>query len=176
MSLRAPALCLLALPLLADGPHFGVQGQAVKATSGSLREEGKDKTGTSVGVHVDWNPDGGHVFRFRVDVLKFPERPGTLPNQKLQLEGRGGGADYLWYWRGRPEGGYLALGAALTEWRFKDSTVPKPDKKQLLNGSIGVGSQFNRFMGVELRYTLSNLDTETRFRPNFFSAQLLLHF
>ena len=176
MVLRATAFSLLALPLLADGPHFGIQGQAVKPTTGSLRAQVDDKTGTSVGLHVDWNPDGGHVLRFRLDDLKFPERTGAAPAQKLQLEGRGGGVDYLWYWRDRPEGGYLALGAALTEWRFKDSTLPKPDKKQLLNGSVGVGTQFSRFMGVELRYTLSNLDTETRFRPNFFSAQVLLHF
>lgn len=176
MSFRAAALSLLALPLCADSPHVGVQGQAVKASTGSLREQVDDKTGTSVGVHVDWNPDGGNVLRFRADLLRFPEREGATVDQKLRLEATSVGADYLWYWRGRPEGGYLALGLALAEWRFKDSLAPKAEKMQLLNGSLGVGTQFSRFMGVELRYTLSNLDPETRFRPSSFSAQILLHF
>ncbi len=176
MSFRAFALSLMALPLAADDLHFGIQGQAVKPSTGTLRAEVGNKSGTAYGLHLDWNPDGGSVIRFRIDALKFPERVGTPVTRKLQLEGRGVGADYLWYWRGRPEGGYFTLGAALTEWQFKDSAAPKTEKKQLLNGSVGCGTQFSRFMGVELRYTQSNLDTETRFRPSFFSAQVLLHF
>ena len=175
MSFRAALLSLMVLPLAADDLHFGVQGQAVKASSGSLRTEADDKTGTSLGAHLDWNPDGGSVLRFRADFLRFKEREGATPTDKLRLEARSLGTDYLYYWRGRPEGGYVALGVALTEWRFQETGVDDR-KKQLLNGSLGFGTQFSRFMGVELRYTLSNLDAETRFRPSFFSAQVLLHF
>lgn len=152
----------------AEGLRYGVQVALVAPTSNSLKDITDRQMGYSLGGQVTWDWKEGQVLRGRVDYTAFPrytvEYRG-INTYKIAhtVAGISGGVDYLYFWSGRAEGLYLTGGITISSWGLDakysgdlNGTVSRGKTGPGVAG--GLGWQFTRNLGVELRGTYSQWD------------------
>lgn len=144
--MRLPALILLAglaLPMAAQDARFGLQLSADSA-AGSTKHDTGITSGFGVGLIVPIGFEGGHRLRFRADHHQFN---GSATAEHV-------GADYLYNFSGRTgQGMYMLLGAS---WVHLDASGDGYNGRQPSGSGAslgaGLGCDFNRHLGLELRY------------------------
>ena len=163
MKLRTIALITAALiaPVLSaqESPRFGLQA-GINIPQGDLSDAVDSKLGLNVGGHMMLDFRGGHMLRPRVDYTWFPEY--NVGGASIKFSNLSLGADYLYFVDGKPEDFYFTGGLALVQWKAEVNSASETTNK--LGLAIGGGYQFNKTVGVELRYLKSkveeaNLDT-----------------
>ena len=164
-----PRLAVVAAALLAFGsvtagaeePRFGLQVHA-NLPSGDLKTAVDNKPGVGLGAHVTFDLSGGHLLRPRFDAVFFPE--GNLNGFKTKATDLSLGADYLYFPGGKPDGLYLLAGLGLHRWTV-DTTIPAigiypatlgSQTSSRFGYSAGLGYNFNRSLGAELRFVSSH--------------------
>ncbi len=164
MQLRSLALTTLALAgtslAAQEGPRFGVQ-VTLNQPQSDLKDAVDSKLGYGLGAHLAVDLNGGHMLRPRFDATWYPERKESdaFGSFSTKFSSMSLGMDYLYHFGGKSEGVYLTVGAAAAQWKvewnatatgfFSDSGSEKTTKLAL---SAGLGYQFNKTFGGELRY------------------------
>lgn len=147
---------LVLLPLLAVGAQaqelrWGFQAGAT-FPKGDLARALEDATGFGGGLHLLADFSGPHALRGRFEAVTFKRSQDAL-GADARLTAVRLGADYLFFLQGGTlSGPYLAAGLDHTWWRF-ERTAPgmeQTETKGALGGSLGVGYQFTRLLGLEL--------------------------
>jgi len=148
---------LFALPARAEGPRFGLQIHA----NGAL-DNLKDVTGTTpgagVGFHLTFDLGGGHVLRPRLDAVFYAEH--TFKNVAYKAHDLSLGADYLYFPAHQTTGLYLTAGLRVHRWsldRTYPAVPPYPGGSDTVTSTdlgyaAGLGFDFNRTVGAELRF------------------------
>jgi hypothetical protein len=150
--------------LQAEEPRLGVQVIG-SIPSGGLKDVTDGHAGWGVGAHMTFDLGGAHLLRPRLDGVFYPsagEHGATQKATDLSL-----GSDYLFFLGGKQEGLYLMGGLAVHRWEFKASTQPVggyPGYSGATNStqfgySLGVGCDFTRALGAEVRYVDSRFTT-----------------
>jgi opacity protein-like surface antigen len=173
----------LSLVLLAAGaahgqsPRFGLQG-TLSVPSADLKTV-TSSGGYGVALTLDILLSGGHVLRPRFDYIYYREKTtvdafsfGSITyrtTDKYSINSAGLGLDYAYYTAGRPEGFYLLAGIHESRYEVKDTfsqsitgqptiTDQNRDKtKNKLGYAVGLGYDFNRAWGAQLRLTSVDL-------------------
>ena len=167
-----PLVAMLAVPAMAQDVHFGINaglnfpqggGSNVVGSGGydiSAKDAVDSKLGFAIGINVPINFDGGHTLRPRID---YTHNSGT-PSDNLFPSGSGVdgkaestfiGADYLYHFSGKNDGGYVVggLGYAHSKLEFTAGGASLNDSKSAFAWTLGGGWQINPMFGAELRYT-----------------------
>jgi len=168
MTLRALTLIAATLAGTAlsaqEGPRFGLQA-GVNIPQSDLKDAVDSKPGFTIGAHGTFDFRGGHMLRPRLDYTWFPSYShgaafGASVDQKVSNFALG--ADYLYFVEGRPQGFYITGGASAIHWKMEaDITIPgigsgsTSETTTKLGVAAGVGYQFNRTVGAEVRYLKS---------------------
>ncbi|WP_243288504.1 outer membrane beta-barrel protein [Geothrix terrae] len=166
----AVALAFGAVQARAEEPRFGLQLHANFPT-GDLKTAVDNKPGAGLGAHVTFDLGAGHVIRPRFDAVFYPE--GTVNGFKTKANDLSLGADYLYFPGGTPGGLYLTAGLGLHRWRVDTETpaiAPFPASSASQSStrfgySAGLGYNFNRTVGAELRYVSSHYANQTAWDP-----------
>ena len=175
-ALSMAVLILGSTPARAEEPRYGLQLHA-NLPSGDLKNAVEDKPGAGLGAHITFDLGGGHVIRPRVDAMFFPE--GSFNGFKTKANDLSLGADYLYFPGGKPNGLYLTAGLGLHRWSV-DSTTPAVGSAPATSGTqsssrfgyaAGLGYNFNRSVGAELRYVSTHYATRTAWDPAANSLQ-----
>ena len=166
-----PLLAMLAAPAMAQDAHFGLQaginfpmgGSSNVNGTGSYSVSAKDavdsKIGFNIGINVPINFDGGHTLRPRLDYTHFSGSaadslfgPGSGVDGKIDSTFIG--ADYLYHFSGKSDGGYVLVGAGYdhSKLEFSANGASVDDSKSAFAWALGGGWQVNPMFGVELRY------------------------
>ena len=162
----------------AEEPRFGLQVHA-SIPSGDLKTAVDNKPGAGLGAHVTFDLSGGHLIRPRFDAVLFPE--SDLSGFKTKARDLSLGADYLYFPGGRPDGLYVTAGVGLHRWKVDRTTPALPplwpassdsQASSRFGYSAGLGYNFNRSVGVELRYTSSHYANRTAWDPSANSLQV----
>ena len=163
--LTLTAAALVATGLSAqEGPRFGLQA-GLNLPQSDLKDAVDDKVGFTIGAQVTFDLRGGHMVRPRLDYTWFPEyrmsRSGASASAKFSNLSLG--ADYLYFVEGRPQGFYVTGGLALVHWKGEASySIPgigsgsTDETTNKLGLAAGVGYQFNKTVGAEVRYLKSS--------------------
>lgn len=166
MTIRALILAAAALaaPALSaqEGPRFGLQ-VGVNLPQSDLKDAVDSKAGFNVGAQVTFNPAGGHMIRPRLDYTWFPEYSVSDPSASasMKLSHVALGADYLYFVDGKPQGFYITGGISAVQWKMEVSatylglSASDSETTTKLGLAAGVGYQFNRTVGAEVRYLKS---------------------
>lgn len=163
MTIRALILAAAALaaPALSaqEGPRFGLQA-GLNIPQSDLKDAVDSKVGFNIGAQVTFDLRGGHMIRPRLDYTWFPEYSvsdaGGSASAKFSSIALG--ADYMYFVDGRPQGLYFTGGAALVRWKvemnasFMGYGVSDSEETTKLGLAAGVGYQFNKTVGAEVRY------------------------
>ena len=141
-----------ALGLQAQDVRFGVQA-TVNQPQSDLKDAVDSKLGFGVGAHALVDFGGGHALRPRVDYLWFPEYK-PAPGVSLKVNNLSAGADYLYFVEGKQEGVYFTGGLSVNRWKAEAGFMGfgSSDTTTKLGVAAGLGYQFNRNLGAELRY------------------------
>lgn len=155
-ALVAPALCAQ------EGPRFGLQA-GLNIPQSDLKDAVDSKLGFNIGAHGTFDLRGGHMIRPRLDYIWFPEYSanagGASANAKFSSLSLG--ADYLYFVEGKPQGFYVTAGAAAMQWKMEVSasflgySASASETTTKLGLAAGVGYQFNKTVGAEVRYLKS---------------------
>jgi opacity protein-like surface antigen len=179
----AMAIAFGAVQARAEEPRFGLQLHANLPT-GDLKDAVDNKPGAGVGAHVTFDLGTGHVLRPRFDAVFYPE--STVNGFKTKANDLSLGVDYLYFPGGKPDGLYLTAGLGLHRWNV-DTTTPAigpfpaasdSQTSSRFGYSAGFGYNFNRSVGVELRYVSSHYANRTAWDPtaNAFQVGLTYRF
>lgn len=173
----AVAIAFGAVQARAEEPRFGLQLHANLPT-GDLKEAVDNKPGAGLGAHVTFDLGAGHVLRPRFDAVFYPE--GTVNGFKTKASDLSLGADYLYFPGGKPDGLYLTAGLGLHRWSV-DTTTPVLGPLPATSGSqtsyrfgyaAGLGYNFNRTVGAELRFVSSHYANHTAWDPTAKALQV----
>ncbi len=142
--------------LVAQDARFGIQGQ-IAIPQGDLKDAVDSKPGLGAGVHYTFAFDQ-HVIRPRFDVTFYPE--ADLGSVETKVNSLALGADYLYFVEGRDRGLYFTAGLSAIRWDV-DVNIPGVGSDSYnttkLGVAGGVGYQWTRAFGTELRYVKSSL-------------------
>jgi hypothetical protein len=185
---RSAALSVAALILgstfaRAEEPRYGLQLHA-SLPMGDLKNAVDNKPGAGLGAHMTFDLGKGHVLRPRFDAVFFPE--GTFNGFKTKAHDLSLGGDYLYFPGGKPDGLYLTAGLGLHRWTV-DSVTPAVASAPATSGTqsssrfgyaAGLGYNFNRSVGAELRYVSTHYANQTAWDPaaNAFQAGVTFRF
>lgn len=166
MTLRALTLIAATLAGTAlsaqEGPRFGLQA-GVNIPQSDLKDAVDSKPGFTIGAHGTFDFRGGHMLRPRLDYTWFPEYSvgGGGASASAKFSNISLGADYLYFVEGKPQGFYLTGGLSAMRWKAEmDVNVlgygfSTSEETTKLGVTAGVGYQFNRTVGAEVRYLKS---------------------
>ena len=156
MKLRSLALTTLALAGSAlaaqEGPRFGLQATLNQPQS-DLKDAVDSKLGFGIGGHVFVDLGQGHALRPRLDYMWFPEY--DLGGATLKVNNLAVGADYLYFVEGKTEGVYFTAGLSANRWKAEADVAGfgnSSESTTKLGLAAGLGYQFNKTVGAELRY------------------------
>lgn len=141
-------------------PRFGLQA-GLNQPQAELKDAVYDKSGFNIGIHMTVSLRGGHALRPRLDYLEFPKASYIGGGADSQITNVSLGLDYLYFPAGRPQGLYLTAGAAAVEWKMATELnilghmISRNAVTTKLGLTAGIGYQFNRTVGAELRYLAS---------------------
>lgn len=142
--------------LVAQDARFGIQGQ-IAIPQGDLKDAVDSKLGLGAGVHYTFAFDQ-HVIRPRFDFTFYPE--ADLGGVETKVNNLALGADYLYFVEGRDQGVYFTGGLSAIRWKV-DVNIPGfgsgSSTTTKLGLAAGVGYQWTRAIGTELRYVKSSL-------------------
>lgn len=142
--------------LTAQEARFGLQGQ-VSIPQGDLKDAVDSKPGLGLGVHYTFAFDQ-HVIRPRFDATFYPE--ADFGGVETKVNSLALGADYLYFVEGRDRGLYITGGLSAIRWEV-DVNIPGfgsgSSHTTKLGVAGGVGYQWNRAFGTELRFVKSSL-------------------
>ena len=165
-----PALALLALPALAQGSVQGgfqvglmnPMGGSSSGNSVSAKDWVDSKIGATVGGHVSWDLNGGHMVRLRLDSSAVSGQPlnggGSGFDTRINTIGLMG--DYVFHVSGKVEGFYLTAGLGFERTRLEAEFggVTDSESASAMAMAVGLGFRFNRLVGLEFRYITSHPD------------------
>lgn len=146
-------LALLALPLAAQEPQFGVHaGFALPA--GDLGSALDRNFGLTVGGHAGFYRSGGHELRPRAEFTRFdggwhPVGDGRFSRSRISSLTLG--CDYLYHTEMRPTGLYLLMGLGNSWWQDRTEGQPSASQSSLAV-SLGAGYRVDRHWSVEGRF------------------------
>ena len=116
--------------------------------------------GFGLGAHMTLDLKGGHMIRPRLDATWYPKFStgdstfgGSTKFSNVSL-----GADYLYFVEGKPEGLYFTGGLSAVRWKAEadvtlfGTTMSDSESTTKLGLAAGLGYQFNKTVGAELRY------------------------
>lgn len=167
MTLRALTLIAATLAGTAlsaqEGPRFGLQA-GVNIPQSDLKDAVDSKPGFTIGAHGTFDFRGGHMLRPRLDYTWFPEYKVSDPGGSVDVtfSSLSLGADYLYFVEGKPQGFYVTGGLALVRWKaevngsFLGTGFSSSEETTKLGLAAGVGYQFNKTVGAEVRYLKSS--------------------
>lgn len=142
--------------LAAQEARFGLQGQ-VSIPQGDLKDAVDSKLGLGLGVHGTFAFDH-HVIRPRLDFTFYPE--ADFGGVEAKVNSMALGADYLYFVEGKDRGVYFTAGLSAIRWEV-DVNISGfgsgSSNTTKLGVAGGVGYQWNRAFGAELRYVKSSL-------------------
>jgi hypothetical protein len=170
MSRKLPLILVLALPLAiplsaGDKVKAGFTFQ-INQPGGDLKADTNDKTGGGLSFILPVNLGGGHVLRPRFDVnvyrISDHGRYSDDYREEVDFTAASLGVDYLFYVQRRYQGFYLSAGLNVTRWGLQYTTRDRHGSglhttsdyernSTNLGAALGVGYQFNRWFGLELR-------------------------
>ncbi|WP_243323942.1 outer membrane beta-barrel protein [Geothrix sp. SG200] len=167
MTIRALILAAAALvaPALSaqEGPRFGLQA-GLNIPQSDLKDAVDSKVGFTVGAQATFDLRGGHMIRHRLDYTWFPEYSwgwgGYSTSHKFSNISLG--ADYLYFVEGKPQGFYVTGGLALVQWKaelsssYLGASASASETTTKLGLAAGVGYQFNKTVGADVRYLKSS--------------------
>ncbi len=138
--------------LQAQDVRFGVQASLNQPQS-DLKEAVDSKLGFGIGAHALVDFGSGHALRPRLDYLWYPEYK-PAPGVSNKVSNLSVGADYLYFVEGKAEGVYFTGGLALNRWKAETSLLgfTGSETTTKLGLAAGVGYQFNKAVGAEVRY------------------------
>jgi len=167
-------LCLalgLGLPAAAERPHFGF-GVHIDAPVGALKTDldGKLGGGANFQVTFDLTPRLSVRPRFDLDYMRVShhKRAGTNFEEEVGFGSVGFGADLVGILTGeRNRGLYWTAGAGALRWfqtynaTDRNGSTSTDTKRNRFSayGAYGLGWQFNRLVGVEVRNVISRYDS-----------------
>ena len=168
MNLRSLSLTALALGSLGrqaqEGPRFGLQA-TLSLPQGDLKDAVDSKMGYGVGAHVTFDLQGGHMIRPRLDATWYPKYTvsDAFGSASVTYSNLSLGADYLYFVEGKPQGLYFTGGLSAVQWKGEASVnvlgISGSDSETTtkLGLAAGLGYQFNKTVGAELRYQTSKV-------------------
>jgi len=144
--------------LQAQDVRFGVQASLNQPQS-DLKDAVDSKLGFGVGAHALVDFGSGHALRPRVDYLWFPEY-NPAPGTSLKVNNLSAGADYLYFVEGKQEGIYFTGGLSVNRWKAEATAIgfSSSDTTTKLGIAAGLGYQFNKALGAEVRYQKGKAD------------------
>ncbi|MBP1773895.1 MAG: outer membrane protein beta-barrel domain [Holophagaceae bacterium] len=166
MNLRALTLIAATLAGTAlsaqEGPRFGLQA-GINLPQSDLKDAVDSKAGFNLGAQVTFDLRGGHMLRPRFDYTWYPEYTvsGGGASASAKFSNLTLGGDYLYFVEGRPEGFYVTGGLAVVQWKgevnatFLGISDSSSETTTKLGLAAGVGYQFNKTVGAEVRYLKS---------------------
>mgnify|MGYP001495212755 CR=1 FL=1 len=150
------ALLAAGCSLSAQEARFGLQGQ-VSIPQGDLKDGVDSKLGLGLGAHGTFAFDQ-HVIRPRFDLSFYPE--ADLGGVETKVNSMALGADYLYFVEGGDQGVYFTAGLSAIRWEV-DVNIPGLGSDSYnttkLGVAAGMGYQWTRAFGTELRYVQSSL-------------------
>jgi opacity protein-like surface antigen len=164
MNLRALTLIAATLAGTAlsaqEGPRFGLQA-GINLPQSDLKDAVDSKVGFNIGAQVTFDLRGGHMLRPRLDYTWFPEYTESFAGDSIgtKFTRTSLGVDYLYFVDGKPQGFYVTAGLAAVQWKvdvnvtlsgFGSGSDSETTNKLAL--AAGVGYQFNKTVGADLRY------------------------
>ncbi|WP_243317408.1 outer membrane beta-barrel protein [Geothrix paludis] len=168
MTIRALILAAAALvaPALSaqEGPRFGLQA-GLNIPQSDLKDAVDSKVGFNIGAQATFDLRGGHMIRPRLDYTWFPEYSvsGGGASASLKMSNISLGADYMYFVDGKPQGFYFTAGAAAMQWKMEANVSisgfgsgSSSETTTKLGLAAGVGYQFNKTVGAEVRYLKSS--------------------
>jgi hypothetical protein len=149
-----------------EGLRFGLQVGVAFPTTKTFKYYSDKSMGFVFGAQMTWDLAVDRRLRARVDFTKFPKETvqslaGLAKPEESSITGVSGGVDYLWFTQGKPEGFYLAGGLGISQWN-QDTNTTGNTKDSSLGFAAGLGWQFNKTFGVELRGTWSRWETNIK--------------
>lgn len=155
--------------LSAQDARFGLQG-TLAFPQGDLKDGVDSKMGYGLGVHGTFAFDQ-HAIRPRLDYTLYSKRD-LFPGFTTQVSSLNYGVDYLYFTQAKDQGLYLIGGASAVRWNIKAEGfgMSESENTTKLGLSAGVGYQWNKTFGTELRYQTSSIDQETTANNMFLSA------
>ena len=146
-----------------EGLRWGVQVGIATPTTDTFKYFSDKGTGFVIGAQATWDWTVDMRWRARVDYTAFPKATvnslaGHSVREDNSITGITAGLDHLYFWSGKPEGFYTTVGVALTNWKQGTNTTGDTTKTSL-GLAAGMGAQFNKAFGLELRATWARWDT-----------------
>ncbi len=166
-------IATLAQGLLAEETRYGLQAHA-DLPLGDLKTFADSHRGLGFGVHQTIDFLDGNMVRPRLDYIRFPE--ATLTTGRQSASSLSLGADYLYFFEGKPEHFYLTLGLAAMRWSLgtKTASLDSPHDTTRVSTAFGFGYQWSAALGTELR--LTNSKVSSTFKGNAIQAGVTLRF
>ena len=166
-------IATLAQGLLAEETRYGLQAHA-DLPLGDLKTFADSHRGLGFGVHQTIDFLDGNMVRPRLDYIRFPE--ATLTTGRQSASSLSLGADYLYFFEGKPEHFYLTLGLAAMRWSLgtKTASLDSPHDTTRVSTAFGFGYQWSAALGTELR--LTNSKVSSTFKGNTLQAGVTLRF
>ena len=159
--------------LLAEESRYGLQAHA-DLPLGDLKTFVDSHRGLGFGVHETIDFIDGNMIRPRLDYTRFPEASLTTGRQSASSLSLG--ADYLYFFDGKPEHFYITLGLAATRWSLgtKTAALDSTQDTTRVSTAFGFGYQWSAALGTELRMT--NSKVSSTFKGNAMQAGVTLRF
>ena len=166
-------LATLGQGLLAEETRYGLRAHA-DLPLGDLKTFVDSHRGLGFGIHETIDLLDGNMLRPRLDYTRFPE--ATLPAGRQSASSLSLGADYLYFFEGKPEHFYLTLGLAATRWSLgtKSASLDSTHDTTRVITAFGFGYQWSAALGTELR--LTNSKVSSTFKGNTMQAGVTLRF
>ncbi|MDR3673234.1 MAG: outer membrane beta-barrel protein [Holophaga sp.] len=139
-----------ALSLSAQEARFGVQGALAIPTS-DLSDNAD--AGLQVGGHAKWDFTHGHGIMARVDATFFGQNDG------VDVTNLAVAADYTYHFERRQRGLYVLAG--LSGQNYHSSYHGYSQNDNGLGLDLGVGYDLDRHVGLQARYTTTNVSNAT---------------
>ena len=149
---RAAAILIMgtALALSAQGVRFGVQG-ALSLPANDLADNAD--TGLQLGGHARWDFRNGHGLMARADATFFGQNDG------VDVSSLAVAADYTYHFERRQRGLYVLAGLAQQNYRTSFHGDSQNDSG--LGFDLGAGYDLDRNLGLQARYTTTNVSDAT---------------
>lgn len=146
--------------LMAQDARFGLQAQ-IAIPQGDLKDAVDSKLGLGAGVHATFAFDQ-HAIRPRFDYTFYPE--ADLSGVKTKVSSMALGADYLYFVDGKDQGVYFTGGLSAIRWKVDVDVAgfgSDSASTTKLGVAAGLGYQWTKAFGTEIRYVNSSLDPNT---------------
>jgi hypothetical protein len=149
-----------------EGLRFGLQLGFAFPTTDTFKYYSDKSMGMVFGAQMTWDLKADRRLRGRVDFTKFPKKSvGSLAingkKEDATITGVTGMIDYIWFTDGKPEGFYVTGGLGIAQWN-QDTSTTGNTKDSSLAFAGGLGWQFNKTFGLELRSTWSRWETNIK--------------